>query len=297
MDADPWIEETWKLANPALGDFMNTSIVREMANTAKSMPSAEASFRNLILNQRVDAAAGFIPPEVWKACGGEPDLSLFEDRPVYAGLDLSAKNDLTALVAVCEDGDGFWHVMPEFWCPREGIRERSERDRVPYDMWARQGCLNATPGRVIDYEFVAREIQRLHERMYIEALEFDRWRIGDLMRELRSIGVDAWIDGQDEPISGGLRLVQHGQGFRDMNPAVERLEDLLAEGRLRHGMHPVLTMCASNVRVQQDPSGNRKFDKIKSTGRIDGIVALAMALNGAGHGADDDAGGFFVEAW
>lgn len=298
MDADPWSEETWKLANPALGDFMNTSIVREMANTAKSMPSAEASFRNLILNQRVDAAAGFIPPEVWKACGGEPDLSLFEDRPVYAGLDLSAKNDLTALVLVCADDDGVWHVLPYFWCPKEGIRERSERDRVPYDMWARQGFLKATPGRTIDYAYVAWEIKKLHERVRIDALKFDRWRISDLMRELKDAGVDAYEDGKEESYSDtALRMVMHGQGYRDMNPAVETLEDALAEGKMRHGMHPVLTMCASNVRVQQDPSGNRKFDKIKSTGRIDGIVALAMALNGAGHGEDDDAGGFFVEAW
>ena len=90
-------------------------------------------------------------------------------------------------------------------------------------------------------------------------------------------------------------MVPHGQGYRDMNPAVEALEDVLAEKRMRHGMHPVLTMCASNVRVQQDPSGNRKFDKIKSTGRIDGIVALAMAINGACGGEPEDS--FFAEIW
>lgn len=92
-------------------------------------------------------------------------------------------------------------------------------------------------------------------------------------------------------------MIPHGQGFRDMNPAVETLEDVLAEGAMRHGMHPVLTMCASNVRVQQDPSGNRKFDKIKSTGRIDGIVALAMAMNGAVGGVPVEEDTFFVEVW
>lgn len=298
MDADPWDEATWKLANPALGDFLNVSVVRELANTAKHMPSAEASFRNLILNQRVDGVAHFITPAVWKSCGGEPDLSLFEDRPVYAGLDLSAKNDLTALVLVCQDEKRVWHVQPYFWTPKEGLRERAERDRVPYDLWARQGFLKTTPGRTIDYAFVAYEIKKLCERIRIDALKFDRWRISDMLRELREAGVDAYEEGRDEPYGdSALRMVMHGQGYRDMNPAVECLEDVLAEGRMRHGMHPVLTMCASNVRVQQDPSGNRKFDKIKSTGRIDGIVALAMALNGAGRPLEDDGGSFFVEAW
>ncbi len=298
MDADPWIKETWAMASPALGDFLNVKTVAEMAETAKHMPSAEASFRNLILNQRVDGASHFISPSVWKANGAEPDFSLFEDRPVYAGLDLSAKNDLTALVLTCRDGDGVTHVLPYFWCPKEGLRERAERDRTPYDVWVKQGCLNATPGSIIDYGFVAHEIKKLMSKMRIAGLKFDRWRIEDMVRELRDIGVDAWIEGKDEPLSGdmSLRMIQHGQGFRDMTPAVEVLEDVLAEKKIRHGMHPVLTMCASNVRVQQDPSGNRKFDKIKSTGRIDGIVALAMALNGA-VGGEHETPQFFVEVW
>ena len=127
-------------------------------------------------------------------------------------------------------------------------------------------------------------------------LKFDRWRIEDMLRELREIGVECWIDGKEEPYPNGLRMIMHGQGYQDMNPAVEALEDALSEGKMRHGMHPVLTMCASNVRVQQDPSGNRKFDKIKSTGRIDGIVALAMAINGA-VGGEPEKAEFFSEVW
>jgi phage terminase large subunit-like protein len=114
--------------------------------------------------------------------------------------------------------------------------------------------------------------------MKIGAIKFDRWRIEDLQRELNAEGVECWIDGKDEEISGGLRLIPHGQGYKDMNPAVERLEDLLIQALIRHGNHPVLTMCAANTRVQADPAGGRKFDKIISTGRIDGIVSLAMAI-------------------
>jgi len=296
MTDDPWDEKNWYKANPALGDFRSLDEMRETATRAMKMPSAEAAFRNLYLNQRVDGAAHFITPSVWKANGGEPDFSLFEDLPVYGGLDLSAKNDLTALELVCRDGDGVWHVMSNFWCPKEGITERSERDRTPYDLWARQGFLNTTPSRTIDYDFVAWRIKELHEKMHIAGIKFDRWRIDDLIRALRKIGVECWVDGKEDPYPGGLRMIMHGQGYQDMNPAVEAIEDALSEGKLRHGMHPVLTMCASNVRVQQDPSGNRKFDKIKSTGRIDGIVALAMAINGA-VGGEPEKAEFFAEVW
>lgn len=296
MTDDPWDEANWAKANPALGDFRSLEEMRETAARAMKMPSAEAAFRNLYLNQRVDGAAHFITPSVWKANGGEPDFSLFEDLPVYGGLDLSAKNDLTALELVCRDSEGVWHVMSNFWTPKEGITERSERDRTPYDLWARQGFLNTTPTRTIDYSFVAYKIKELHEKMHIAGIKFDRWRIDDMIRALRDIGVECWVDGVEEPYPGGLRLIRHGQGYQDMNPAVEAIEDALAEGKLRHGMHPVLTMCASNVRVQQDPSGNRKFDKIKSTGRIDGIVALAMAINGA-VGGEPERPDFFAEVW
>ena len=296
MADDPWDEANWIKSNPALGDFRSLDEMRETAARAKKMPSAEAAFRNLYLNQRVDGAAHFITPSVWKNSGGIPDESLFEDLPVYAGLDLSAKNDLTALVLTCRDGDGVWHVLPHFWCPEEGISERSDRDRTPYDLWARQGFLHTTPGKTVDYDFVAWRIKEFHEKMHIAGIKFDRWRIDDLIRSLKNAGVECWIDGKEEPFDGGLRLIPHGQGYQDMNPAVEIVEDVLAEGKMRHGMHPVLTMCASNVRVQQDPSGNRKFDKIKSTGRIDGIVALAMALNGAVGGEPEQAE-FFAEVW
>lgn len=281
MDADPWDEKTWFECNPALGDFCSLKVLQETARKAKKMPAAEASFRNLHLNQRVDGAAHFITPSVWKACGAAPDLGTFEDAPVTGGLDLSAKNDLTSLTYVAESAPGIWDVLPFFWTPADNLKERAERDRVPYDLWVGQGHLLAVPGKVIDYRYVAQAVAQHHGQMNITGIKFDRWRIGDFQRALVEEGVDAWIDGKDDPVPGGLRLIPHGQGFRDMNPAVEILEDVLAEGRMRHGMHPVMHMCAANTRIQSDPAGNRKFDKLKSTGRIDGIVSLAMALNGA----------------
>lgn len=290
-------EGAWLLSNPALGDFLSLADMREAARTAKAMPSAEAAFRNLRLNQRIDAAAHFITPDIWRANGGEVHKDRFREAKVFGGLDLSGKNDLTSLVYTAEDEEAFWDVLPFFWTPADSIRERSDRDKVPYKLWADQGHIEAVPGKVIDYAYVARAIQAHMTEMNIVAIKFDRYRIADLQRELVEIGVDAWIEGQDKPIPGGLRLIPHGQGYKDMAPAVEVVEDLLVQERIRHGMHPVLTMCAANVRIQSDPAGNRKFDKIKSTGRIDGITAMSMALNGAARASTEKPAEIGIELW
>lgn len=290
-DADLLDEDAWKLSNPALGDFLSIQDMREAANTAKAQPSAEANFRNLRLNQRVDATAQFITREVWQRNMAVPDMATFEDCEVFGGLDLSGKNDLSslALTAIAAESEA-WDVMMRFWGPEDGIRERQERDKAPYTVWRDQGHLIATPGRTVDYAYIARELASLRATINLVAVKFDRWRVDDLRRECSAIGLDAWVLGKDWSVENGERgapkpdgmcLIPHGQGYQDMSPAVELLEDLLVSGRVRHGNNPVLTWCASNVRVQRDPAGNRKFDKIKSTGRIDGVVALAMALNGA----------------
>lgn len=280
-DEDPWLEENWYLANPALGDFRSLEEMRNFAAKAKRMPSMGATFKNLYLNQRIDAAANFISAEVWKSNGGDADIGTFDDFVCFGGLDLSGKNDLSSLILCAQDDEKQVHVLPFFWTPKEGLRDREDKDRVPYSLWVEQGFLTAVPGKTIDYRYIALRLGELHGKFKISSIRFDRWRIDDFQRALLEIGVDAWIDGKDDPISGGLKLVNYGQGFKDMNPAVELLEDFLTESLIRHGNHPVLTMCAANVRVQNDPAGNRKFDKIKSTGRIDGMVALAMSVVGA----------------
>lgn len=291
LDADPFDESLWHLANPALGDFRSLEEMRETADKARCMPSAMAAFRNLYLNQRIDAAAHFITPEVWKACGEAVRMETFEEAEAVGGLDLSAKNDLTALVLVALGPDSIWDVLPLFFTPKDSLREREAKDRAPYCTWSEKGFLEAVPGRTIDYRYVALKVgELLSMGIRLGKLKFDRWRIDDFKRALVEEGVQAWVLGKDwseeagergESKPDGLMLVPHGQGYRDMNPAVETLEDLAVEGKLRHGNHPVLTWCVANTRVQSDPAGNRKFDKIRSTGRIDGCVALGMALNGA----------------
>lgn len=288
-EADPWSQKTWKLANPALGDFRSLEDVKRMALQAQRMPSRAATFRNLILNQRVDTVAQFLSAAVWKPCGGAVDVEALKGRRCFGGLDLSASRDLTALVLTFEDDDGFLDVLPFFWLPDADLAEREDTDRVPYCRWRDDGYLLTSPGRTIDPEVVARKIAELHGQYTIEALAYDRWRIQELRRDLDAIGCD-------------VELVPHGQGFKDMSPSIDVMERIVFEERLRHGNHPVLTWCASNAKTQSDPAGNRKLDKQRSTGRIDGLVALTMAIGRSASGissrsvyeGDDRADGLLV---
>lgn len=261
-DCDLQDRKAWKSANPALGVFRNLDDLAEQAKQAARMPSAENTFRNLCLNQRVSTVAPFISVGVWKSCGGA--VLDYGSAPVWCGLDLSSRTDLTALVIIGKIA-GVWHVRPHFWTPEAGLAERSKRDRAPYDVWVRQGYLHTTPGATVDYEFVAQDIAAILGELDVRAIAYDRWRISLLQKEFDEQGIS-------------LPLVEFGQGFKDMSPALESLECELLNGRVAHGLHPVLTMCASNAVVSRDPAGNRKLDKHKATGRIDGMQAMAMAF-------------------
>ena len=266
-ESDPWKFTTWKLANPALGDFRSLEDVKRLALQAQRMPASGMSFRRYILNQRVDASAPFLNMVLWGAnSANEYDIRDLKGRQCYAGLDLGATKDMTALVLVFADADGGFDVIPFCWLPGETLQEREDEDNMPYRLWARDGDLLTFPGcRSTDPKAVALQIAELHGAYKIKALAFDRWRIEDLKRELDSIGCR-------------VELVPYGQGFKDMAPAIDRVEQLVEEGKLRHDGHPVLAMAAANAKVEMDAAGNRKLSKRKSTGRIDPLVALTMAV-------------------
>ena len=266
MDLDPFDEETIRLANPAFGTFLSAKEVLAMARDAQRMPAREAEYRNLILNQRVEVSNPFIAPTVWKTCGGPVGpLGI----PLYGGLDLSEAADLTALVLIGKR-DGKWRVQPTFWLPSDGLSEKSVADRVPYDMWARQGYLQTSPGRSISYEFVASYLRDTFQRYDVRKLAFDRWNFKHLLPWLLKAGMSEHFVRD--------HFVEFGQGMQSMSPALRDLEQVLLEGELAHGNHPVLTMCVTNTVIAVDDAGNRKPSKRKSTGRIDGMIALAMAV-------------------
>ena len=258
-------KKAWKLANPALGTFRSLEDVRRQAEKASRMPTSEAAFRNLILNQRVAQQAALFSPGIWKANNGVPQEEAFTLYPVYAGLDLSARLDLTALALVAEDEDGVWHSKMMFWSPNSTLNDRADTDRAPYPMWRDQGFLRALPGVSLDYSVIAREIYDIVKEMDLQQLAVDRWRLDSFIKEVEVLGVS-------------LPIVPWGQGYKDMSPALEAFEHVVFEHRLRHGDHPILTFCVSNATVVRDPAGNRKLDKSKETGRIDGAQAMAMAF-------------------
>lgn len=266
LDADPFDPDTIRLANPHFDKFMNQTEVLRQAEEARRMPSREAAYRNLILNQRVEARSPFVTRAVWQMNGDHPDP--IDGQQVWAGLDLSSVSDLTALILM-HQSEGVWHVNSTFWLPENGLFEKAKSDRVPYDVWARDGYLETTPGASIEYAFVASKLRDVFNRCSVVAIAFDRYN----MRFLRP-----WLEREGFTESELERFVEFGQGFVSMSPALRETESLLLNAKLRHGNHPVLSMCAANATTIMDSTGNRKFAKTKTTGRIDGMVALAQAV-------------------
>jgi phage terminase large subunit-like protein len=269
-------ESAGRAANPALGTFRSLDDLKEQLTQAQRMPSMENSARNLLLNQRVSTVSPFISPDVWKACAALP--AFLGDVPVWCGLDLSARVDMSALVIVGQVDD-VWQVQAHFWTPEVGLADRARRDRAPYEVWHRQGFLRTTPGASIDYEHVATDMAEILADLDVRAIAFDRWRIDVLKKELDRIGLD-------------LPLEPWGQGFASMAGALDTLEAELLNGRVRHGGHPVLQMNASNAVIVKDPAGNRKLEKSRSTGRIDGLQALAMSMGVASKATEAQGIGF-----
>ena len=266
MDKDPFDPEVLAEAQPNW-HLMNHEEVLKTAADAKRMPSAEAGFRNLVANQRVEARNPFVTRSVWEENGEQPEE--FEPgAEVFGGLDLSSVSDLTALVLINKQGET-WGVQSTFWLPENGLSEKSRNDRVPYDMWNQQGYLLTTPGSSIEYEYIAHYLRDIFDRYTVRALAFDRYNMKFLKPWLERAGFS------EEELE---RLIDFGQGFISMSPAIRELESLLLARKVRHGKHPVLSMCANNATVVKDPAENRKFIKGKATGRIDGMVALAMAV-------------------
>lgn len=263
MESDILDKESWKLSNPALGKFRSEPDMQKLAEKASRMPSAENTFRNLNLNQRVSTVSPFIAKQTWDTCLGELP-PIYECDEVWAGLDLSARTDLTACVFLGRKGDKFY-AYPVVWTPEVGLIDRAKRDRVPYDLWVKQGYMLTTPGATVDYEYVAKHIGEVASDVKIlHAIAFDRWRIDVFKKECDKLGLE-------------LPLVPFGQGFKDMSPALDTAEAQLLNARIVHNNNPALNMAAANAVVVKDPAGGRKLDKSKATNRIDPMVALAMA--------------------
>lgn len=268
-DTEDWTDpKVWLKANPSLGETIGMDKVEAACKSAKQNPGEENSFRQLRLNQWVKQAVRWMPMDKWDACAYPVNEEMLEGRVCYGGLDLSSTTDLTSfcLVFPPEDEDEPYYVLPYFWVPEDTLELRVKRDHVPYDLWHRQGYLETTEGNVVHYGYIEKFIERLGERFNIREIAFDRWGAVQMVQNLESME---------------FTVVPMGQGFASMSPPTKELMKLTLEKKLAHGGHPVLRWNMDNIFIRTDPAGNIKADKAKSTEKIDGAIAMIMALDRA----------------
>jgi phage terminase large subunit-like protein len=256
----------WRKANPNLGVSVTEKYLTEQVQEARDLPAKENIVRRLSFCQWTEQATRWIGMDVWDRNGGDVPEAALAGQPCVGALDLSSVSDLTALGLVFPLADGRAATRWRFWCPEENILTRAKKDRVPYDVWARQGLLTPTPGNVVDYDRVRDDILALGKLYRIQELAVDPWNATETVSKLQEEGVNVFL---------------HRQGYASMNVPTKALEVELKAGRVLHGGHPILRWMASNVTVTQDPAGNLKPDKERSPERIDGIVCLIMALGRA----------------
>ena len=260
-DNDDWTDpDVWRQANPSFGVTIDAAQFAEDCAEAQESPAKENSFRRYRLNQWTEQEVRWINMQKWDACGGA--LDRLDGRECFAGLDLSSTTDVSALVLVFPGDDGY-DVLPQFWVPLEGARLRERRDRVPYGQWIVDGLIDGSPGEVIDYDRIRARVNELGTRYRIRQIAIDRWNATQLATQL---------DGD------GFEIISFGQGYASMSAPTKKLEELILSEKLRHAGHPVLRWMAGNVSIEQDAADNWKPSKKKSCERIDGIVALVMAM-------------------
>ena len=268
-DSDDWTDEkNWYKANPSLDITVDIDKIRAAFNNAKENPAEENLFRQLRLNQWVKQSVRWMPMDKWSLCSYPIDKERLKGRVCYGGLDLSSTTDITAFVLVFppEDEDGKYEILPFFWLPEETLELRVRRDHVPYDTWKAKGLIMTTEGNVVHYGFIEKFIEELGTQYNIKEIAYDRWGAVQMVQNLEGMG---------------FTIVPFGQGYKDMSPPTKELMKLVLEKKIAHGGNEVLEWMVDNIYVKTDPAGNIKPDKEKSTEKIDGAIAMIMALDRA----------------
>lgn len=267
-DADWQDEAVWHAANPGLAHgYPDIEGLRHLARIAQEMPSERAAFQQLNLDMWLDHSSDpFVDMLIYdegKAALDLDDLEA-EQAPCWLAIDLSSNGDLTVIVACWQDGDDGFQVHPWFFCPEDSLSLRSQRDGVPYELWAEEGHITPTPGRVIDLRAVEAKIRDICATHNVQEIAFDPHYGRTVMANL---------------LDDGLPVIEMRQGWVTMGPAVKDLERAILGRSFRHGGHPVLRWNFDNIALHVDSAGNKTFHKGKSRDRIDGAVAAAMAVS------------------
>lgn len=283
-------EACWVKALPALGVTFPLENIRGEVNTARTHLASAMSVRRLYFGIPVGEADFWIAEENWAAVQGDVDPDDLAGLKCWLTLDLSQKNDLSALSGTWEQGDGHLLSKTWYWTTRDGLPDRIKGDQAPYDIWQQQGHIEVTPGATIDKTFIAAKVAEICAVHDVQFLAFDPAGIADFIKACDDIGFPVWRwMGPKEPAGNGLKLVAHAQGtkvvFEDrqlcMPRSVEKLEDAILKGEITIDANPITYWCAANAAVISDGQKNRAFDKKRSRGRIDGLVTIAMGVGAA----------------
>ncbi|MDV2503095.1 MAG: terminase TerL endonuclease subunit [bacterium] len=273
-EGEDWADEkAWARANPNLGVSVKIEYLRDEYETAVEIPAYQNAFKRFHLGLWVKQISRYIPMGPWDEIG---ELPVVEEqllgRPCFSGLDLASVTDLAALVHLFPDDDeiegneGMFDAVCRFWTPEETVLERARADRVDYRLWIEQGWITATPGNVIDYRNIDQQFDIDAQKFDILEVPFDRWGATKLVQELAD---------------RGLKVIQFGQGYKDMTAPTKELLKLVLQKRIRHGGNPVLRWMMDNLVVEMDAAANVKPNRAKSREKIDGVVALIMAIDRA----------------
>jgi len=277
-------EKVWKLANPGLGTSPKLEFLQEECRRASESAAYQNTFRRLYLNQWTEQDTRWIDIAKWDACNETFDPEEMRGRRCFIALDLATTTDIAA-EAICfpPRDNGSWAFLWRFWVPSENVRKRSVRDRVPYDVWIRSGLIEVTQGNIIDYDIIRQRVLEDVQLYDVQEVVYDRWGATQLITQLQG---------------DGLTCVPFGQGFASMSAPTKEFEKLIIGKLIMHNGNQVARWMMGNVSVRQDPAGNLKPDKSKSSEKIDGIVAAIMALGRAM--VTDAAGSIYnnpVEGW
>ena len=262
MDDDITDEDVWKKANPNYGVSLKKNYMEIESQRAVDVPSYQNTFKRLMLNIWTDSVSVWIPNNEWMECHQEFDYSTLEGKECWGGLDLASTRDISAFVLLFKV-DEKYIVLPHLFIPEENAKKRSERDGVDYVTWKNQGHIIATDGDVADYNFIKEKINELSKKYRIQSIAYDRWNASQLVIDLQN---------------DGANMDPFGQGFVSMSAPTKELEKLIIGKQIIHNDNPCMNWMLSNVAIQEDPAGNIKIAKNKSKEKVDGLVALVMAL-------------------
>lgn len=252
----------WIKSNPNLGVSLSADYLADQVKDAKNRPEAVRNVMTKNVNLWVDAEKTWILDDVWMKCIGATNPADLKGCACWGGLDLSNVSDITAYLLLFHENDRF-QLLPHFWIPEEKMQEKIKKENINYDKWVTEGYVTATPGNVIDYDFVKADILHITANYDLRTSAYDRWNSSQTI-----------IDLQNE----GMECNPFGQGYGSMSAPTKEFEKAVLTGKVEHFGNPVLRWMLSSTVVKTDPAGNIKPDKEKSVQKIDGIVAAIMAL-------------------